>query len=121
VLLPTPRAFASVLVAVFCSRSIRFTSLLRATSGLRHTIRDVAVLVERPQPPAVLRQELADARARGVDWQQAWRDATRRSLIGVYGEDRDHWMSAFAWADEFFRRAYVGVQFDRCDRPIYPI
>lgn len=89
-----------------------------ATPGCGFTLRVVAVAASQP-PPAVLRQELQDARALGVSWERAWRTATNRSLAGVHGEERDRWRAAFLWSDEFWRRAYTGLEWDRCDTPFY--
>lgn len=50
----------------------------------------------------------------------AWRTATARSLRGVGREERDHWHRAYLWSELYWRRAYEGIRFDRCDRPIYP-
>jgi hypothetical protein len=80
----------------------------------------VAVITSRPDPPALLRQELADMRARGIEWEIAWRTASARSLRFVHGENRDHWVGALSWSWPYFRAAYLGVQFDTCSRPIYP-
>jgi hypothetical protein len=87
---------------------------------LRITIRAVAVAA-RLEPPEVLRAQLQDARARDIDWDEAWRQATARALAGTRGEDRKAWVAALSWSWPYWRAAYLGVQFDRCDRPIYPI
>ena len=80
----------------------------------------VAVAASRQEPPEVLRQELQTARARGIDWETAWRTATARSLRGVDREEEGPWRDAYAWSNQFWRDAYIGVAWDACGRPIYP-
>ena len=81
----------------------------------------MAVAESRQSPPAVLRQELADARQRGLEFDMAWEVAVVRALAGTRrGEDLDTWIGAFIWAWPFFRCAYVGEAFDRCSRSFDP-
>jgi hypothetical protein len=69
----------------------------------------VAVAASRPSPPAVIREELQDARARGVEWEQAWRDATARALRDIPGgqRHRQQWIETVAWSKKYFRYAYT--------------
>lgn len=85
-----------------------------------NTMPAVAVAESRLHPPEVLRLELADARERGLEFEHAWPFAVGRALVGVRGEERQHWIHALAATDVFWHHAYTGIEFDRCSRPIYP-
>jgi hypothetical protein len=69
--------------------------------------------------PSRLRNSLAASRATGRSWERAWKLATEDALIGVWGEDRKEWRAALGWSKDYWRRAYLGVEWDVCYRPIY--
>jgi hypothetical protein len=48
------------------------------------------------QPPAILLELLADARGRGLDFEQAWPASVAVALSSVRGNERSNWRAAFA-------------------------
>jgi hypothetical protein len=48
------------------------------------------------QPPAILLEALADARGRGLDFEQAWPESVAAALSGLRGVERGDWGAALS-------------------------
>jgi hypothetical protein len=54
----------------------------------------VLTIARIQQPPAILLELLADARGRGLDFEQAWPAGVTAALDGIRGAERANWRAA---------------------------
>jgi len=71
-----------------------------------------------PSPAERARQSLAESRAQGEGFRQAWRQAQRSALINVDRHQRGDWQVALRWSKRYFAAAYYGDPSDLLGRTL---